>query len=73
MAKQLQLRRGTTTEHASFTGAAGEVTVDTTLDTIVVHDGSLAGGFPMLKDDESNRKGGAFLRSSTHQSWVLGY
>ena len=72
MAKQLQLRRGTTTEHASFTGAIGEVTVDTTLDTIVVHDGSLAGGFPMLKEDESNRKG-IFLRKSTHQSWVLGY
>tara|TARA_R110002051_G_scaffold190643_1_gene259553 strand:- start:241 stop:456 length:216 start_codon:yes stop_codon:yes gene_type:complete len=71
MAKRLQLRRGTTSEHASFTGALGEVTVDTTLDTIVVHDGSLAGGFPMLREDESNRK--VFLRKSNHQSWVLGY
>ena len=44
MAKQLQLRRGTTSEHASFTGAAGEVTVNTTTNGIVVHDGSTAGG-----------------------------
>lgn len=41
----LQLRRGTTTEHNTFTGAEGEVTVDTTKDTLVVHDGSTQGGF----------------------------
>ena len=46
MATQLQLRRGTTTEHTSFTGAVGEVTVDTTKDVLVVHDGATAGGFP---------------------------
>ena len=44
MAKQLQLRRGTTTQHSSFTGLDGEVTVDTTKKTVVVHDGSTAGG-----------------------------
>jgi len=43
----LQLRRGTTSEHSSFTGAVGEVTVDTTKDTLVVHDGSTAGGFEL--------------------------
>ena len=47
MAKQLQLRQGTTTEHNTFTGAVGEVTVDTTKDTLVVHDGVTAGGFPV--------------------------
>ena len=46
MAKQLQLRQGTTTEHNTFTGAVGEVTVDTTKDVLVVHDGITAGGFP---------------------------
>ena len=46
MAKQLQLRQGTTLEHNSFTGAVGEVTVDTTKDVLVVHDGITAGGFP---------------------------
>lgn len=47
MATQIQLRRGSTSQHASFTGAVGEVTVDTDKDTVVVHDGSLAGGYPM--------------------------
>jgi len=46
MAVQLQLRSGTTTEHNTFTGANGEVTVDTTKDVIVVHDGTTVGGFP---------------------------
>ena len=54
MAKLLKLRRGTTTQHASFTGAEGEVTVDTTKDTTVVHDGSTAGGTPLAKEDMSN-------------------
>ena len=44
MAKLLQLRRGTTSQHSSFTGAVGEVTVDTDKDVVVVHDGSTAGG-----------------------------
>ena len=46
MAIQIQLRQGTTTEHNTFTGAVGEVTVDTTKDTLVVHDGVTVGGFP---------------------------
>jgi hypothetical protein len=48
MATILQLRRGTTTQHATFTGAEGEVTVNTTKDTIVVHDGVAAGGFEIV-------------------------
>lgn len=47
MAIQIQLRQGTTTEHNTFKGAVGEVTVDTTKDTLVVHDGVTAGGFPV--------------------------
>ena len=54
MAKRLQLRRGTTAEHTTtgggFTGAVGEVTVDTTKDTVVVHDGSTAGGSPLATE-----------------------
>jgi hypothetical protein len=53
MATSLKLRRGTTAQHASFTGAEGEVTVDTTKDTVVVHDGSTAGGFPLAKETGS--------------------
>ena len=44
MARQVQFRRGTTAQTNSFTGAVGEVTVDTDKDTVVIHDGSTAGG-----------------------------
>lgn len=44
MAEQLQLRRGTTSENNAFTGAAGELTADTTLNQLRLHDGSTAGG-----------------------------
>ena len=50
MAKKLQLRRGTTSQHSSFTGAEGEVTVDTDKDVVVVHDGSTAGGTPLATE-----------------------
>ena len=46
MATQVQFRRGTTSQTSGFTGAIGEVTVNTDLNTTVVHDGSTAGGFP---------------------------
>ncbi len=46
----LQFRRGTTTQNNSFTGTAGELSVDTTLDTLRIHDGSTAGGFALLKE-----------------------
>ena len=46
---EVKLRRGTTSQHAGFTGAAGEVTVDTDKDTVVVHDGSTAGGHELAK------------------------
>ena len=48
MSTQLKLRRGTTAQHSTFTGAEGEVTVDTDKDTLVVHDGTTAGGKPVL-------------------------
>jgi len=50
MSKLLQLRGGTTSQHGSFTGAIRETTVDTTKDTLVVHDGSTAGGFPLARE-----------------------
>ena len=49
MAKRLQLRGGTTSQHSTFTGALREVTVDTDKDTLVVHDGATAGGIPLAK------------------------
>ena len=49
MAVTVQFRRGTTSQHGSFTGAVGEVTVDTDLDTLRVHDGAVAGGVRIAK------------------------
>jgi hypothetical protein len=53
MATQVQNRRGTTAEHSTFTGANGELTVDTTKKTVVVHDGTTAGGAPLLRENGS--------------------
>ena len=50
MARRLQLRRGSTSQHNSFTGAIGEVTVDTSKKTLVVHDGLTQGGIPLAKE-----------------------
>ena len=49
MAKKLQLRGGSTSDHGSFTGAVREVTVDTDLKTLKVHDGSTAGGIQIAR------------------------
>jgi hypothetical protein len=54
MATQVQFRRGTTGEHSAFTGAVGEVTVDTEKKTVCIHDATTAGGFPLLREDFSN-------------------
>jgi|694.fasta_scaffold05498_23 hypothetical protein len=50
MATQVQLRRGNTSQTNAFTGAVAEITVDTDKETIVVHDGSTAGGFPLARE-----------------------
>ena len=63
MATQVQFRRGTTAEHLTFKGADGEVTVDTSLRTIVIHDALTNGGFPVLRQDGTNSQ---FERGSTN-------
>ena len=54
MADTLQLRGGTTSQNSSFTGSDRKVTVDTTKKTLIVHDGSVAGGFPLMKESGGN-------------------
>ena len=75
MAKKLQLRRGTTSQHSSFTGAVGEVTVDTDKKVVVVHDGSTAGGVPLAKGadvvaviDEDNFSSNTATQAPSQQS-----
>lgn len=52
MATQVQLRRGTEAENNEFTGAEGEITIDTTNDTIRVHDGIKKGGYRVMKGND---------------------
>ena len=59
MATAIQRRRGNTAQHASFTGLAGEITIDTDKNTVVVHDGTTAGGHPLAKSSEVQALGGA--------------
>ena len=62
----IQFRRGTTTQHNSFTGLLGEVTVDTDKKTLVVHDGSTTGGFPLAREGAaSNASTGSFTSNVT--------
>lgn len=52
MSRQIQIRRGSATEHEDFTGAIGEITMDTTNKTLRVHDGETAGGTPLAKQSD---------------------
>ena len=65
-----QLRRGNTAQTASFTGAVAEVTVDTDKNTIVVHDGSTAGGHEISGSDDYARphSNAAFALANTNSN-----
>ncbi|MBR3511045.1 MAG: hypothetical protein IKN73_03210 [Alphaproteobacteria bacterium] len=52
MSKQIQIRRGSAAENDAFTGAVGEITMDTTNNTLRVHDGTTAGGIKLAKQNE---------------------
>ena len=54
MSTQIQRRRGTTAQHSTFTGANAELTVDTDKEVVVVHDGTTAGGYPLMRENASN-------------------
>ena len=51
MARQIQIRRGTTLENDNFTGAIGEITMDTDAKTLRVHDGETVGGVALARAD----------------------
>ena len=48
MSTQVQYRRGSSVQVAAFTGALGELVIDTTNKIVVVNDGATAGGFPQV-------------------------
>jgi len=45
----IQFRRGTATDHSSFTGELAEITIDITNNRVVLHDGETPGGIPLAK------------------------
>ncbi len=59
MATQVQFRRGTTAQNDSFTGAVGELSIDTATESIRIHDGSNAGGFEVVPSGAIMAFGGA--------------
>ena len=64
MAQQWQLRRGTTEQNNTFTGAIGEVTVDTTTHELRVHDGTTAGGYTIGESIITNKISGGILENA---------
>lgn len=42
--RKLRIKRGTTAENNEYTGLIGEITMDTDMNTLRVHDGIIAGG-----------------------------
>lgn len=54
MSRQIQIRRGSAAEHENFTGAPGEITMDTDAKTLRVHDGQTVGGIALARLDQIN-------------------
>jgi hypothetical protein len=64
MATQVQFRRGTTTQNNAFTGAIGEITYDTEVKTLRLHDGTNAGGGAIVINNSSAQT----LTNKTHST-----
>lgn len=62
-------KRGNTTQNNNYTGVRGEITVDTTLNTLRIHDGTLRGGSPItagnMAGSYDNSNVAAYLPSDT--------
>jgi hypothetical protein len=72
MPTQVQFRRGSTSQNNSFTGAAGEISVDTQLNTLRVHDGSTSGGTALVTVSATQTLTNKTLTSPTLTSPSLG-
>lgn len=59
MAIQVQFKRGTQSQNNNFTGAAGEISVNTDTNSLRVHNGIATGGFELARADLSNTTGQA--------------
>lgn len=66
MSTQVQIRRGNTAQTAAFTGSIAELTVDTDKRVVVVHDGTTAGGNPLIKANGSITTGQILTSNGSH-------
>lgn len=66
----IQFYRGTTAQHSGYTGPAGECTIDTTKNTLVVHDGVKAGGYPLVKEDHTVTGDGYVLANGSRSTTI---
>ncbi len=69
----LRFRRGTSAQHATFTGAQSEVTHNTTTGRLHVHDGTTEGGIPLARLDELPEGGGTGTVTSVDLSAPQGF
>lgn len=83
---ELQFRDGTASEHASFTGANAELTVNTSNNSLHVHDGTTAGGNELTDRNlgninapaaranlavlDTNNANAVYITQGTHTMWV---
>lgn len=66
MTRIVQFRRGTTSSLSTILGAPGELFVDTSLVTVVVHDGVTTGGTTLARNaDVLNVSSNAFIAATT--------
>ena len=65
MSTVVQIRRGNTAQHSTFTGANAEITVDTDKHIVVVHDGATVGGFPLVGEKNPTFSGNATFSNAT--------
>ncbi len=70
-AEQTQFRRGTASQMAAFTGAAGEIAVDTTNNRAVVQDGATAGGFSAAKLAEVRSYSAGFVSKFRNSGTIV--
>jgi hypothetical protein len=71
MAIQAQIRRGNTSQHSTFTGAEGELSVNTDKDILVVHDGVTAGGHEVARVNNPYFNGNVDFSNATFSSNLI--
>jgi len=72
MPTTVQFRRGTTAQNDSFTGAAGELSIDTDKNVIRVHDNSSAGGEALVGETATQTLTNKTLTSPAINSGTIG-